>query len=304
MGRIVGRFDELTRLVDDVNQRFRVLSGGVDLLPPTSLPLQSDDVPEAGFLRLVSWLWSQYHETGRVTLETLTSVPSVTLQANDHLRESALLRTYLQHHLDVAVADDRRKAEQATSWFTSHCGRTPQDDADWISLVEHLSGEAEGLMRELGAVIGRLASTDLSSQFRRVLQMRLDRTVPAHEVDDMIDSLKPLYGLDYLDTRAFRDRNYQSWRERTRLLTADRDARSYLRELIEQALSRHVEAEPAPLSGEEIMDIFGIRPGPEVGRLKRRAEELSSTRVRSKGELIEVLAEETGMVPAVAIDDL
>jgi hypothetical protein len=302
----VARFDELTRLVDDVNSRFRAVSGEADLLPPTSLPLQSDSAPEAGFLRLVSWLWSRYNETGRIALEALMSVSSIALSAQsiDHLRDSELLRTFMQHHLDQAAVDDRRKMEQAAAWLSSHCGGVPQDPDAWQSLLHELCDEAEGFLRDLGTVIERLASTELAPEFSQLLRARLDRTVPAHEVDDMIDELKPLYGLEYLDTRAFRDRNYQAWRQRMRLLAADRDARPYVRGLIDQALSQHVQAEPAPLSGDEIMDVFGLRPGPEVGRLKRRAEELSSLGAQTKRHLVRVLASENGIAPLIPVDDI
>lgn len=297
----MGRFDELTRLVDDLNARFNALGTEADLLPPTSLPLQSDDVPEAGFLRLVSWLWSRYYETGRVTLEALMSLSSVSLTSNStaHLRASEFLRTQMQHHLDAASADDRRKDELATDWLVTCCGRFPNGPNDWNSAVQELCKDAEALVRDLVGIVDELTSAELADEFKHILQVRLERTVPPHEVDGMIEELKPLYGLDHLDTRAFRDRHYQRWRERTRLLAADRDPRTYVRDLIEQALAHYIQADPAPLTGDEIMDVFGLRPGPDVGKLKRRTEELAAGGLRTKRELIEVLADEFRLAPRI-----
>lgn len=297
----MGSFDELSHLVDDLNSRFNALGTDADLLAPTSLPLRSDDVPEAGFLRLVSWLWSRYYETGRVTLEALMSLSSVSVTSNSttHLRVVELLRTYTQHHLDAASADDRRKDELATDWLVARCGRLPNDPDDWKAVVEELRNGAEALVRDLASIIDEVAAGELADEFKQTLRVRLERTVPPHEVDGMIEELKPLYGLDHLDTRAFRDRHYQGWRERARVLASDRNPRTYVRDLVEQALALHIQADPAPLSGDEIMDVFGLRPGQEVGKLKRRAEELAAGGFRTKHELVELLADELRLEPRI-----
>lgn len=297
----MSRFHELARLVDDLNSRFNALSIGTDLLPPTSLPLQSDEVPEAGFLRLVSWLWSRYHETGRITLEALMSLSSESLSSRSaaHLRVAELLRTQMQHHLDAASADDRRKNELATEWLVTRCGRVPNGPDDWNSAVHELCNDAEAFLQDLVVLMDEVASAELANEFKQILRIRLERAVPPHEVDRMIEELKPLYGLDHLDARAFRDRHYQGWRERARVLAADRDPRTYVRALIEQALALHIQADPAPLSGDEIMDVFGLRPGPDVGKLKRRTEELAARGIRTKRELVEVVADEFRLAPLI-----
>jgi hypothetical protein len=303
----VGQFDELTQLVDEVNNRFRMLTYGTDLLPATSLVLQSEDIPEAGFLRLVSWLWSLYQETGKLTLEALTGVSNVMSsdRVGDHLRDSSLLRTFMQHHLDETTVDDRRKAELARGWLDAHsAGRRAEDPEYWLILVAALGDQAKAFLSEITGAIDGMASTEFGPEFRALLRARLERTIPAYEVDDMIEALKPLYGLEHLDTRAFRDRNYQTWRDQTRLIASDRNPGNYMRDLIEQALSRHVEAEPAPLSGDEMMDIFGLAPGPDIGRLKRRAEELAASGLRSKRALVEALAAEFSLTTLGPLENL
>lgn len=72
-----------------------------------------------------------------------------------------------------------------------------------------------------------------------------------------------------------------------------------MRALIEQALALHIQADPAPLSGDEIMDVFGLRPGPDVGKLKRRTEELAARGIRTKRELVEVVADEFRLAPLI-----
>lgn len=303
----MSRFAALNAAIEELNAKFRQLSGAHDLLPRTSLRLRGEAVPEAGFIRLVSWLWSLYHETGRQQIEALKNLSSVKLpvSAIKHLGNTVDLRTSLQHHLDTNTADNRRKSERADAWLSAHTEAVEVDSPDeWEGALRALCAEAEGFAAAVYEVLNALLHSDLALEFAELLTVRLERTVAAHELDRMIDELKMTYGVEHLDTRAFRDRYYQGWRDRTRLLSSDQDPRAYMRALAEQALSQHVQGEPAPLTGDEIIDIFGIRPGPDVGRLKRRAEELAASGMRSKRDIVEALADETEFRPTIATDSL
>ena len=81
---------------------------------------------------------------------------------------------------------------------------------------------------------------------------------------------------------------------------ADTGDEAYLRLLreVEEMKTRHASR---ILTGHDVMAIYGIRPGPEVGRVLRLAQELAlRRRLKTKEEVVEALCEEHGICPARA----
>lgn len=125
------------------------------------------------------------------------------------------------------------------------------------------------------------------SRERIILQwdVRLQRTHPPHEFDRVISIAAADMGRENLDPVRFRKRYYDKWVAELRMLRGGYSFDAEARKLIENALL--TEAIPVlPITGADIMEEFGLAPGPDVGKLLKRAKGINDAAPCSRAELL------------------
>ena len=118
--------------------------------------------------------------------------------------------------------------------------------------------------------------------------VRLSRYHPKHEFENLVSIVIHDIGQDSLDPIHLTERYYDQWSRSLRFRSEDYVFIEDARRLIEQTILSEAEL-VSPLSGPDIMKEFGIPPGPEVGRLIRKAKALYDVSPCTASELIKQL---------------
>jgi hypothetical protein len=120
-----------------------------------------------------------------------------------------------------------------------------------------------------------------------LLQWKLRRTRyhPPHEFDALIAIVARDMGRDALDIVKFRRKFYDGWKKNLDLLQGAYDFSVEARKLVEHALL--TDTTPIlPITGLDVIQELGLRPGPLVGEMLKKARDMYIAQPCSKEELI------------------
>lgn len=300
---------EVIEFTDDANARAQGLLGGDRvLIAPLSLPAPPLEPPELGFLRAVAWLYGQYYEAGAVGVRFLSQLfdglaLDVQGDSRRHIKETARLRTFLQHNLDFTRPHDRETLSSCEAWFQERCAtRLPASDDDWSCSLEALMSDARELMATLVATIRDIESDEGREETIREWTFRLERHHPPSDFDAIISAAATDMGRDHLDVVRFRKRFYDRWIASLAALDGEYDFGVEGRKLVEYALLTELEAS-LPITGKDIMRELRVEGGPRVGELLQRGLALFTERPCPRAELLTRLAEDMSQAAGRSVDD-
>ena len=244
--------------------------------------------PEPAFIRAVSWLYCLYFETGRVSLAFLRRLGEgyslVDRAATDrHVEDVRCLRTELHHNLGAGDSEQTTR-NTAEHWRRRACGTAlPRTANEWRDCYERLVGDAAGFLEAVESVVRRIESGGQEAQGHiEEWHRRLRRSWSAPEFDPLIDNAKYRLGREALNTVGFRNRYVDKWRKHLELLDDEFDFEFEATRLIEKALLDEG-GSVLPITGRDVIESVGIKPGPDVGLLleeaRRHFEENRCSRV-------------------------
>jgi hypothetical protein len=293
--------DSLESLVGDLVRELNTLCGDESAAEMPSLSLSLSGFRDEDVILLSSWLHSLYRESARMALEFVSALAGDDPDS-DHRADVIVLRTYFQHHLGSS-SDDAAKRARAESFVVGGLGSA--HNPDWASAHAMLRSRAiEAIARNLGQ-LRRVADPDLAEVHREVWRFRKARDVRPDTVDPIIRSVVEEVGFDQLDVAAFRKRHIASWQVELRNQATKSDPTEYLRSIVRRDLLRMTANPPMPIGGVDVMDAFGISPGPEVGRVLIEAQRIweshADKRPSSRTLLAEV-ADSLGLDPIVPLE--
>ncbi len=227
--------------------------------------------PELAFMRSISWLYVLYFEAGRTSVKHL-------LRSRVHLKEHSdlvhALRTWSQHNLDTTSARAADIERRCTDWFLLECGtRVPRDDLHWRGLCQSLLSAAKHFLEDLFEGIALIEADPACDGLIEDWQRSLSRDWPAHKYHELIGSAASDGGFSAIDPVKFYNRYGDILRDRLQLVDDDCDYELEIRRLVEIKLVSESE-QALPCTGQDIMQHFGIGPGPDVGRLLSEAKRL------------------------------
>ncbi len=235
--------------------------------------------PELAFYQVVTWLYGFYYEAGRVSLRFLTQRFSVyglehSGEHKQHYEEIRLLRTYLQHNLNLDSQSDINTQRSCECWFLKSCGSVmPGSDEEWDNCLRRILLDA-GCFLSAAVKCVRFVEKDESSQtIVNQWLVRLMRDHPIQHFEELVAIVIHDMGQDALDYRRITRQNYQQWNSDLQSRSEDYNFEVEGRKLIEQTILSGTDF-PLPITGEDIMREFGIPPGPEVGRILSKARAL------------------------------
>jgi hypothetical protein len=297
-----------SRLLDVVRRRDQ-LDSFVRALLPSRSPLfgqvslalpDVDSSAELAFIRTASWLYVHYFEVGRVGVRFLVRRNIASGQrGRDHLDLVQALRTWSQHNIDPSTEHDARIAEICETWFEHNCGtRVPRTEQHWTTLVGSLLTEAQGFFDFLLELLAAIEVDDDRDLICQQWEDRLTRDWPAYRYHALIAQVAADLGRGALDPVAFYNRQGQVFREALRLVSDDADLEAEARKQIERAMLTDTAA-VLPITGQDVMESYGISPGPQVGRILVLARRLYEEQPCDKTELLRRIKEAgTELLPA------
>ena len=280
---------------DEINQVAARFPGfAIIVFAPVSLNAPIFEPPELGFLRLVSYLFVLYHEVGKVGTQFLLDrfgAYKVASGSNlgEHLALIRKLRTYLQHNLNPRQKHDKSILEACESWMRSNCGTpVPGDNEHWRTCLLALLKEALEFLEALLVTVRAIEADESREEIVRDWDLRIKRNHPPEEFDRLIAEVAADMGRDTINPVGIRVRFYDQWEQELSLLRAEYDFGIEARKLIEHVLLSSITA-VLPITGKEIMEQFGIAPGPRVGELLEQARRIYDQKPCNRQSLLEQL---------------
>ncbi|MCO7188111.1 MULTISPECIES: hypothetical protein [unclassified Pseudoalteromonas] len=280
-----------------ISQRINRLSQSIihtHAFQEQNVALPNRNSPEPSFIRATSWLYCLYFESGRVSIKFLKDLGqtySVVDKSiiDEHLEVVRSLRTELHHNLgfENSDAETRRVAE---SWCRGACSTSiPNKDEDWAACYTQLVLEATSLLKKIEEVVRSLEQdSENCAYYAAEWHNRLKRSWPAAKFDPLIEDIKIRLGRNSLNTVEFRNRNLRRWTKALEILEDGFSFEFEATRLIEKSMLDDSTL-VIPITGNDIITILGLAPGPEVGKLLAKARTYFSSKPCNKDELLSYL---------------
>jgi hypothetical protein len=261
--------------VDRLAASLKGIANGV--FGPVSLAFPKLSPPELGFLRTVSYLFVLYHEVGKVEVKFLAEkfeTYGIDASLEQHAVLVRELRTYLQHNLNALHDHDRGIQESCENWMRDKCGTViPARDEHWNVCLVALLSKALELLDGMRRTIRAIELDESRDEIRREWQFRIERNHFPAKFDSLISVVAFDMGRGEIDPVKFRQRFYDQWARELSLLNPGYEFRVEGRKLIERALLSTL-TPVLPITGRDIMDNFGLSPGPQIGELLETARRI------------------------------
>ena len=232
--------------------------------------------PELGFYQVVAWLFGLYYEAGHVSFAwMLRTMQNQSIdggeKAKTHYEDVRCLRTYLYHNLILESPHDSSVQAHCHRWFDRQCGSIlPGDDPEWTECLCALLSDAHSFLGSMRDYVRLIERDDSRKDLLADWEFRLKRFHPRYEFEQLIDVVSKDLGQGFVDAGRLCQKYFDDWSAKLRSLTGDYDFGHEARKLIEHTLIYDNQV-PLPITGNDIISRFQIRPGQEVGILLRKA---------------------------------
>jgi hypothetical protein len=268
---------------------------------PIALRSPVTEPPIHAFYTMVSWLYVLVIESGPIHFHFLSERASALgLDASGELprfcSDVQVFRTVLQHNLDLSDADDLAKLVRFEGWMASILDTSvsprerfwPEDEAQWRVLARALRERSRRFGETIVSTVKRILKDEFAEDVLREWIFRQTRSLAAHEFDAIAAQAASDLGLKHIDLMRLRKVHLDEWNRRIRLLSEGADKNREARQLVEQTML--VEADNyLPITGGDVIEMMGIAPGPEVGKVLRKAREFYRKTPCSREDLLKHL---------------
>lgn len=288
--QIIDNRDQLNMLARRLFKDDYGIFGNVSLRLPKLSPA------ELGFLKVISWLYSHYNETGKTNVYFLVNkLDTYNLDADrkirTHLTTVLNMRTYLQHSLNPTRKENIDVHEYCELWFNDKCNvLVPEDDSQWSECLMYLLTESIIFLKTINECLRKIMADESIEQIVIDWIFRRKRDYPDEAFDNLIKIVAADIGREYLDAAKLRKRFRDSWVNELSKLRGDINFEVECRRLIEHTLLFNF-TKVLPINATDIIDIFKIPAGKEVGRLLKEAARIYDNEPCCKTDLIDKLKE-------------
>jgi hypothetical protein len=280
----------LVGAVDEINRHARLI-GAPEVFDRSSLPVFVGTDSELGFIRCVSWLYGLYQEVGRIGVSFIVrqiegAGSGVGTRPKKHIRQVNVLRTYLQHNIDLTSERSREMEQQCGAWFASACGSSlPSSRIDWTKCQRAILEEALNVLSELKEWLRNLDGDERKSDVIQGWKNELDRSHPPYQFDQLAEKVKNDLGQPYLDHVALRKRHYSKWTSILAYRQLPYDFELEARPLIEKSVLED-SGGALPVTGKDVIEQLGVPPGPVIKQILLRAARMYENQPRDRERML------------------
>jgi len=234
----------LERKIEEINSLLSLVvsNGEQTFFSKTNVIRPDFHNKELSFLRLVSYLYTIYFETGKSGISVLQK--SMGDEAEENLKKHKtivqILRTKLQHNLDKSASRDFKIELDCMSWTKSACGKNiPTNEEDWLSCSEKLLSDAEIIMVTIASTLEEMTNSPANKE-AFVINWGITSTkeIPAYLYDNHINEHIKFIDVTDFDTVKYRNKNLAVWRNYITSLNPCADFQIEIKKIVESSLVR------------------------------------------------------------------
>lgn len=256
-----------------------------------SIPSLTFTCYEAGFLRIVSWLYMVFYEAGRAdTIFLLEKMKGFELDKDgiykDYYKLIHALRTNLQHSMNFQNQRNDALKQATELWFIKQIHISyPRTSAEWRKCLRMLLIEALSLFEAMEKMVQIIISDDDSKQLILSWNQDASHFHEPSDFDQIIYNVAHEIGIQ-IDVVKHRNKYFELWTKKIEVLPAGYDFESEARKMVQKTL---LEDPPIPVTTSEIMKELKITAGPIVGYYLKQAKQLYFDSPCSREQLLERL---------------
>ncbi|EIE1198903.1 hypothetical protein LCX57_004818 [Vibrio parahaemolyticus] len=195
---------------------------------------------ELSFIRLVSWLYTLYFESGKCSLKVIKSSMATENQElySKHSKIIGQLRTKLHHNVDRKSSRSFKIERDCHVWMKSACSKNiPTDEEDWKNCSIKLLNEAEKLLSMIAHEIEEMTDSPVQKEiFTLNWNTSKEKSLKPHIYDEIIGSSLSLLNHTSIDIVAYRQKYYDSWNLSISQLNSDVDYLNEARKIVESCI--------------------------------------------------------------------
>ena len=157
----------LERKIEEINSLLSLVvnNGGQSFFSKNNVIRPNFFNKELSFVRLVSYLYAIYFETGKAGISVIQK--SMGNEAEENLKKHKyivqILRTKLQHNLDKNTSRDFKIELDCMSWTKSACGKNiPTNEEDWLNCSRKLVADSEIIMSSIASTLEEMTNSPAS----------------------------------------------------------------------------------------------------------------------------------------------
>lgn len=284
--------DQSQSSVDNINNSTAALLGvEFQLIKPLFLPRPDRKCAELVFVRCILWFYGLFQECGGKALRFCIRQSQFS-DPNEHARsfldQLNALRTQLAHNLDLSSTSDSQTNAICKNWFRRVCRRDyPRDEAEWVMSLRSLLHDSNHLLKMVDSFLGSLFEMTDSDLLKSGLSQAITSSISPYAFDPVIGVVAKSLGRNNLNLKKFRADHLTEWRDTLAKLKEEYDFAYEATRLVERSMLET--PDPPPITAGELMAIFGIEQGKEVGTLLEAAHTIYHSGVRNKDALIQQL---------------
>lgn len=286
MYQILKLKNEINNLVSDIEDIYFVFDD-------VSLEIPAFLHPEIGFLRVTSWMYVLYFESGKVNIDFLCELFEAynideTKEKQLHLTYIHDLRTFLQHNLNYEHEHDITINKNCKLWFRNNCKTSaPSTKEQWENCLKSILNESIEFLKSLRSCIQNIEIDDSYEQIISQWVFRRKQYHPPHEFERIIELTANDMGRENINAKKLCNKYINDWRKELELLKVDYDFDFEVRRRVENVLMNDVQL---IVTGKDIIEC-GIQPGPEIEKYLKKAELIykNSEQRHSKEELLNII---------------
>ncbi|MCE7915800.1 MAG: hypothetical protein DYH15_14330 [Nitrosomonas sp. PRO4] len=244
---------------------------------------------EAGFLKILSWLYMLYYESARGEIEfIIEKFPLYKIDSGgnslSHYKDIRTLRTAFQHNFDPNANRNTTLRTTTEKWFIKAAQKNlPETNDDWEKSLIKILVDSAMFLTDLHNIILLMKNDDFKDKLVEDWNKKSSRNFQSHDFDPVIQIVLQEFGMIHFDSLRFRKQNSDLWIQELRQLTGNFDFSAEARKLIE----RDILTKPVlPITGSDIIEIFGIQPGLRVKETMELARKIYLHQPCNREELI------------------
>lgn len=196
---------------------------------------------ELSFVRLISWLYTIYFETGKSSLNIVSKSmgPAGQQKLKEHKKIVRSLRTTLQHNIDTSGSSrDFKIVKDCLAWTKKSCGKNiAVTEDDWKNASNSLISEAYDVFSEVLSTLELMTDSPAKKDiFITNWNITIHNNIPVHFFDDHISKLIKFIDIDHFDVVSYRDSHLDTWRQYMEKLTPGANYELEIKKIVESSI--------------------------------------------------------------------